>query len=60
MPAYDYECLKCGHGFEHTKKVSEPHLKTCPKCGFDALIQIHKSAPSFELKGDGWYKNGKT
>ena len=32
MPTYDYKCEKCGE-FEHKKKMSDPDLKKCPKCG---------------------------
>ncbi len=37
MPVYAFECLKCGHKFEHVMPVGEYEKKvkegiTCPKC----------------------------
>ncbi len=34
MPIYDYTCLKCGHIFQKTEKISEHGAKKvrCPKC----------------------------
>lgn len=37
MPAYDYAavsggCKHCRKGFEVIQRISEPKLKTCPKC----------------------------
>ena len=56
MPFYDYQCLKCNHEQEVRKSMEAPHPTICPRCGEDALIQYHKSAPHFELKGKGWFK----
>jgi len=33
MPIYEYNCVKCGHHFEHLhRRLSEP-APMCPKCG---------------------------
>ena len=37
MPTYDYVCTSCGYQFEKFQKMTEDHLKTCPKCRKDAL-----------------------
>lgn len=55
MPIYEYECRKCGHGFDAMQKVSEGPLRKCPKCGALKLQRL-VSAPQFRLKGTGWYE----
>lgn len=32
MPTYDYECSKCGHGWELFQSIKAPHETHCPKC----------------------------
>lgn len=54
MPLYDYQCDKCNHVFEVTKKFSDPGPDACPKCGA-ANPRRAISATSFQLKGSGWY-----
>jgi putative FmdB family regulatory protein len=56
MPLYEYVCKKCGHAFEELQKVSDPPLKTCPKCR--GRVEKRISAGGFQLKGAGWYKDG--
>lgn len=62
MPIYEYACEACGHAFEALQKVSDGPLKKCPECGKPRLKKL-VSAPSFRLKGGGWYetdfKSGK-
>ena len=55
MPIYEYACEACGHEFEALQKVSEKPLKKCPECGKPKLKKL-VSAPSFRLKGGGWYE----
>ncbi|MDX1593859.1 MAG: zinc ribbon domain-containing protein [Gammaproteobacteria bacterium] len=55
MPIYEYRCDHCGHELEAIQKMSDPVLETCPGCGHDALKRLI-SAPSFRLKGGGWYE----
>jgi putative FmdB family regulatory protein len=62
MPIYEYQCRACGHQLEVLQKVSDAPLKKCPECGKPRLQKL-LSAPSFRLKGGGWYetdfKSGK-
>lgn len=55
MPIYEYACQACGHEFEALQKVSDPPLRKCPECGKPKLRKL-LSAPSFRLKGGGWYE----
>jgi len=55
MPIYEYECQACGHRLEALQKVSDKPLKKCPECGKPKLHKL-MSAPSFRLKGGGWYE----
>lgn len=54
MPLYEYKCRACAHRFERIVKFSDAPLKTCPKCGADAIEQVI-SAPAVQFKGSGWY-----
>lgn len=54
MPLYDYLCANCGKTCEMLEKVSAAPAVTCPNCGKDQLKR-QVSAPSFQLKGTGWY-----
>ncbi len=55
MPIYEYQCQDCGHELEAIRKISDPPLEECPECGKPALKK-KVSAPSFRLKGGGWYE----
>ena len=57
MPIYEYECNKCGHGFEREQSMSEPPVKTCPKCKARKVTKLIPRS-SFVLKGGGWYADG--
>ena len=54
MPVYEYACGKCGHEFEAEQRITEPPLKTCPRCRARKLKRLI-SQTSFVLKGSGWY-----
>ena len=54
MPIYEYQCTACGHALEALQKMSDEPIKTCPACQHDTLSKL-VSAPSFQLKGTGWY-----
>lgn len=56
MPIYEYGCSSCGHQFEEIQKVSDGPIVLCPKCEKDGVKRLI-SAPSFHLKGGGWYKD---
>jgi len=57
MPIYEYECGKCGHGFEREQRMADPPVKTCPECRSRRVSKLI-SRSSFVLKGGGWYKDG--
>jgi len=57
MPIYEYECDKCGHSFEREQSISDPPVKTCPKCRGRKVTKLI-SRSSFVLKGGGWYADG--
>lgn len=57
MPTYDYQCGKCGIEFEREQRITEPPVKTCPKCKSRQVKRL-LSAPNFILKGGGWYADG--
>ena len=55
MPIYEYQCQQCGHQLEALRKISDEPLKDCPECHKPELLKL-VSAPSFRLKGVGWYE----
>jgi putative regulatory protein, FmdB family len=55
MPIYEYKCESCSTVLEKLQKISEPPLSDCPECGKSTLVRL-VSAPSFRLKGTGWYE----
>jgi putative FmdB family regulatory protein len=54
MPIYAYRCERCGHTKDVIQKFSDTPLSLCPECGADAFRK-QLTAPSFQLKGSGWY-----
>ena len=55
MPIYEYACKHCQHTLDALQKISDAPLVDCPECGEPALRKL-LSAPSFRLKGGGWYE----
>lgn len=55
MPIYPYVCTACGHEFDSLQKISDDPLKDCPECG-EPTLRKRLTAPSFHLKGTGWYE----
>lgn len=55
MPIYEYQCKACGHRLEAIQKFSDAPLTDCPACQ-QAGLSKQVSAPSFRLKGNGWYE----
>ena len=55
MPIYEYQCEACGHQLEIMHSISAEPERKCPVCEKSALIKL-VSAPSFQLKGTGWYE----
>jgi putative FmdB family regulatory protein len=54
MPIYEYSCAACGHAFEEWQKMSDPPVRTCPKCKKKKVEKLI-SHTAFQLKGGGWY-----
>jgi len=55
MPIYDYKCSDCEHQIEVIQKFSDEPKTLCLECGKETLKKM-VSAPSFRLKGRGWYE----
>lgn len=55
MPIYEYRCEACGHTLDALQKISDAPLSDCPACEQASLKRLI-SAPSFRLKGSGWYE----
>ena len=55
MPIYEYRCSTCQFQDDLMLKVSAASTLQCPSCQkntFEKLV----SAPSFKLRGSGWYE----
>lgn len=55
MPMYEYACEACGHQDTLLEKMQASRAKKCPACGQARGFRRQLSAPSFQLKGSGWY-----
>jgi len=55
MPIYEYACTACGHQLDALQRLADAPLVDCPACGAPQLKR-QMSAPSFRLKGGGWYE----
>tara|TARA_A100001011_G_scaffold252399_1_gene260596 strand:- start:7488 stop:7778 length:291 start_codon:yes stop_codon:yes gene_type:complete len=55
MPIYEYKCSKCEHQFEVIQRFSDNPVESCPECN-EKQVKKLVSAPSFRLKGGGWYE----
>ena len=55
MPIYEYKCSNCEHQFEIIQRFSDNPVETCPACNRKTVKKL-VSAPSFRLKGGGWYE----
>lgn len=55
MPIYEYQCSNCHNRLETLQKISDAPLSECPACQQQKLRKL-VSAPSFRLKGGGWYE----
>ena len=54
MPTYEYECLQCGKNFDFFQKISDSHLKQCPKCK-GKVKRLISSGGGLIFKGKGFY-----
>ncbi len=57
MPMYEYICRSCGLEFEEIQKFSDSPIQICPKCQQNRVVK-KVSLTAFQLKGEGWYKDG--
>ena len=55
MPIYEYKCSKCEYQFEVIQRFSDNPVESCPECNEKSVKKL-VSAPSFRLKGGGWYE----
>ena len=57
MPMYSYHCTKCNEVYENMRSIAQRDVKLqCPSC--HDLCERILDLSSFQLKGDGWYKDG--
>ncbi len=54
MPTYEYECTKCGHGFEEFASFSDPPRARCPRCR-GKVRRLISAGAGIVFKGSGWY-----
>ena len=61
MPLYSYRCNQCGFVDEAFIDVSKrDKTGPCEQAGCTGVMIREMDAPSFQLKGGGWYKDGYT
>ena len=61
MPIYEYKCENCGYEFEEMLHFSDRDVPINTPCPFPTCcgkVHLKMSLVSFQLKGDGWYKDG--
>ena len=57
MPLYSYHCVKCDEVYENIRSIKQRDVKlVCPEC--NTRCGRIMDTNSFQLKGDGWYKDG--
>ena len=56
MPTYEYLCKSCDHEFEREQRITDPKVRTCPKCKKRRVERLI-SQTSFVLRGGGWYND---
>jgi len=54
MPTYEYECQKCGHGFELFQSISDKPRSRCPKCR-GKVRRLISGGAGIAFKGSGYY-----
>ena len=54
MPTYEYECRECSNQFEVFQRMTEEHLKTCPKCK-GKVRRLVGTGAGVIYKGAGFY-----
>ena len=59
MPIYTYRCSLCDISDDYMKEIKDRDKKfLCEQDGCSGIMIRDIDAPSFQLKGDGWYKDG--
>ncbi|MBN1845033.1 MAG: zinc ribbon domain-containing protein [Sedimentisphaerales bacterium] len=59
MPTYEYLCGDCHHRFERFQTITEPPLKTCPRCG-GSVRRLLGAGSALLVKGSGSAANAGT
>ena len=54
MPTYEYQCLKCGHKFDHFQSMNDLPLKKCPVCK-GKVERLISGGVGLIFKGSGFY-----
>ena len=54
MPIFEYKCNECQKTVDVIERFVDSKERECPSC--KGTMQKQIGAPSFRLKGDGWYK----
>jgi putative FmdB family regulatory protein len=54
MPAYDYQCEKCGSVFETEHAMTFSGRVKCPQCGSVRTSKVFQAA-GIQFKGSGFY-----
>lgn len=57
MPLFEYKCSECGNVVELLQKSSDLPPTICESCKKLNTMEKQISLGSFQLKGDGWYKD---
>lgn len=58
MPQYEYKCPECGREQIFLMKFNDPHPICACKEGDPPIMDRLLSLSTFQLKGEGWYKDG--
>ena len=59
MPIYSYRCSNCDFVEEAFVDVNKRDKKwPCEQDGCTGVMEREMDAPSFSLKGGGWFKDG--
>jgi len=56
MPTYEYACGRCGHEFERFHSILAEPVRTCPKCGKNAVTRKIGIGGAVLFKGGGFYE----